>query len=55
MKKYVYKKVPIIAGMQFGTNDNKLHKVGYKVIRLTYDSPLCDFLIKQETIKQVIY
>ena len=26
-------KIPIYAGMQFGTNNNKIHKIGYKYIK----------------------
>lgn len=31
------KKVPIFAGMQFGKNDFKIKKIGYKIIEFTYD------------------
>jgi len=31
------KTFPIIAGMKFGTNQNKLKKVGTKIIEFTFD------------------
>jgi hypothetical protein len=52
-------KFPIYAGMKFGTSDNKIKKVGYKIIEFTYDiNPDYEhdkMLIDQQEIKRVIY
>lgn len=48
----------IMAGMKFGTNNNGIKKVGYKLIEFTYDVnpnyPEDKMLISQKEIKRVI-
>lgn len=49
------KKSPIYAAMQFtypGTKNNKMHVVGYKLVRFFYDSPEKDCLIDEKEIKR---
>jgi hypothetical protein len=53
-KFYTDVKIDIIAGMQFGTNDNKLRKVGYEVIRQYFDSAEKDWQIGRQVIKRVM-
>lgn len=48
------KKIPIKAGMPFGSNDYKLRTVGYKIVRFYFDTKEMDCLIGQEEIKRVI-
>jgi hypothetical protein len=50
--------LPICAGMQFAytkgeTKNNKIKKVGYKLVRIYYDSSLKDCCVGQEVVKQV--
>ena len=47
-------KMPIIAGMQFGTSNYKLRKVGYEVFRHYYDTKEMDCQVGSERIKIVI-
>lgn len=54
---YTDVKTPILAGMPFAypkTNNNKIRKVGYEVVRLYFDSPLKDWQVGSERIKRVI-
>lgn len=47
---------PIMAGMQFtypGTKNNKMHEVGYYIVRLTWSHDHA--LVKQKEIKRVFY
>lgn len=54
------KKIPVYAGMKFSngkTVNNKLHKVGYKLVKFTYNvysDGDNSQLIKEETVKTVI-
>ena len=47
-------KMPIIAGMEFGTSNYKLRKVGYEVFRHYYDTKEMDYQVGSERIKRVI-
>jgi len=47
-------KLPIKAGMKFGTTDNKIKKVGYEVYRHYFDTKQKDWQIGSERIKRVI-
>lgn len=47
-------KMPIKAGMKFGTNDYKIKKVGFEVIRQYFDTEQRDWQIGSERIKRVI-
>ena len=35
-------KTPIFAGMEFGTSNYKMRKVGYDIVRLYFDTPEMD-------------
>lgn len=52
---YTDVKMPIIAGMQFGTKDNKLKKVGYDIFRHYFDTPQKDYQVGSERKKRVFY
>lgn len=47
-------KLPIYAGMKFGTSENKIKKVGYEVFRHYFDTEQKDWQIGSEKIKRVI-
>ena len=47
-------KMPIYAGMQFGTNNYKLRKVGYEIFRHYFDNENKDFQVGCERIKRKI-
>ena len=47
-------KLPVYAGMKFGTKDNKIKAVGYEVFRQYFDTPQKDWQIGSERIKRVI-
>jgi hypothetical protein len=53
-KIYTDVKMPVMAGMQFGTNDNKIRKIGYEVYRLYFDSLEKDCQVGNERIKRVL-
>lgn len=45
----------IFAGMEFGTKNYKLKKVGYNIVRIYFDSKEKDLTIGQEKIKTIFY
>lgn len=47
-------KMPIHAGMQFGTNNNKIRKIGYEIFRHYFDTKEKDCQVGSERIKRVI-
>ena len=47
-------KIPVYAGMMFGTNDNKIRKVGHDIYRHYFDSEAKDCQVGSERIKRVI-
>jgi hypothetical protein len=47
-------KMPIFAGMDFKTKNNKMRKVGFEVIRHYFDSDLKDWQVGSERIKRII-
>jgi hypothetical protein len=47
------KKFPIYAGMQFGSNDNRIYKVGYYVMEFIYSHD--NALLSQKEIKRIFY
>jgi hypothetical protein len=47
-------KLPIIAGMEFGTKNYKMKTVGYEVFRHYFDTKEMDMQIGSERIKRVI-
>ena len=51
---YTDVKLPVYAGMQFGTKDNRMRKVGYEVFRQYFDSPNKDYQVGRERIKRVL-
>jgi hypothetical protein len=53
-KYYTDVKLDICAGMQFGTNNYKMRKIGYEVIRQYFDTKEKDFQVGREKIKRVI-
>jgi len=53
-KFYTDVKLPIKAGMQFGTKDYKLKVIGHETIRLYYDSVEKDWQVGREKIKRII-
>jgi hypothetical protein len=46
-------KIPVKAGMQFGSNDYKIRTVGYDTFRHYFDSPEMDCQVGSERIKRV--
>jgi hypothetical protein len=46
--------MPIFAGMEFGTKNYKLRKVGFEVIRQYFDNDVKDFQVGRERVKRVI-
>ena len=46
-------KIPIKAGMQFGTQNYKIRTVGYDIYRHYYDTKEKDMQIGQKRIKRV--
>ena len=46
-------RIPVKAGMQFGTKDYKIRKIGYDVFRHFYDSKEKDMQIGSQRIKRV--
>jgi hypothetical protein len=51
---YTDVKMPIFAGMEFGTKNYKLRKVGFEVIRQYFDNDVKDFQVGRERVKRVI-
>ena len=47
-------KSPVMAGMEFGSTNYKIKKIGYDIIRIYYDSIEKDLTIGQERIKRVL-
>jgi hypothetical protein len=47
-------KIPVYAGMDFLTKNNKMRRVGYEVFRHYYDTPAKDWQVGSERIKRVI-
>jgi hypothetical protein len=50
---YTDVKIPVYAGMQFGTTNYKIRKVGYEVIRQYFDTIEKDWQVGSERIKRV--
>jgi hypothetical protein len=46
-------KTPIFAGMEFGTSNYKMRKVGYDVVRLYFDTPEMDWQVGRQRIKRI--
>lgn len=54
-KYYNEVKEPVIAGMQFGTNNTKMRKIGYDVFRHYYATAEKDgYIIGYERIERVL-
>lgn len=54
MKTYTTRKsIAIRAGMDFATHNNKIRKVGYKVIEFTFNEH--NQLISEKEVKRIIY
>lgn len=54
MKTYTTRKnIAIKAGMDFATGNNKIRKVGYKIVEFTFNK--YDQLIAEKEVKRVIY
>jgi hypothetical protein len=54
MKTYTTrKKIAIRAGIDFATGNNKIRKVGYKVVEFSFNE--YDQLIGEKEVKRVIY
>jgi hypothetical protein len=51
---YTDVKVDVKAGMQFGTSDYKIKKIGYDVFRHYYDNEDKDWQVGSERIKRVL-
>jgi hypothetical protein len=51
---YTDVKVDVKAGMQFGTNNYKIRKIGYDVFRHYYDNEDKDWQVGSERIKRVL-
>jgi len=47
-------KVPIIAGMEFGTKNYKMRTIGYDVFRQYFDTKEKDMQVGVQKIKRVI-
>lgn len=47
-------KMPVMAGMQFGTTNNKIKKIGYDVYRHYFDSPEKDWQVGSERVKRIL-
>jgi hypothetical protein len=47
-------KIPVLAGMQFGTNNYKIRKIGYDIFRHYFDTKEKDCQVGSERIKRVI-
>ena len=51
---YTDVKSPVHAGMQFNTNNYKIRKVGYDIVRIYFDSAEKDCTVGQQRIKRVL-
>ena len=51
---YTDVKMPIFAGMEFGTKNYKIRKVGYEVIRQYFDNDVKDCQVGRQRVKRVI-
>jgi len=51
---YTDVKMPILAGMKFGTSENKIKIVGYEITRLYFDTAQKDWQVGTEKIKRII-
>jgi len=47
-------KIAVSAGMQFGTTNYKIRKIGYDLYRNYFDSPEKDCQVGSEKIKRVL-
>ena len=47
-------KIPVMAGMQFGTANYKIKKIGYDVYRHYFDSPEKDWQVGSERVKRIL-
>lgn len=47
-------KSPVRAGMQFNTNNYKIRKIGYDIVRIYFDSTEKDCTVGQQRIKRVL-
>lgn len=54
-KFYTDVKMPVCAGMQFGTTTYKIRKVGFEVIRQYFDTKDKDWQVGSERMMRVIY
>jgi hypothetical protein len=54
-KIYTDVKIPVLAGMQFGTNNYKIRKIGYDIFRHYFDTKEKDCQVGSERIKRVIH
>jgi hypothetical protein len=48
-------KIPVLAGMQFGTKNIKIRKIGYDIFRHYFDTKEKDCQVGSEKIKRVIH
>jgi len=51
---YTDVKIPVRAGMKFGTTDNKIRTIGYDIYRHYFDSPQKDWQVGSERIKRIL-
>lgn len=53
-KFYTDVKMPICAGMQFRTKNNKIKKIGYEIFRQYFDTEEKDCQVGSERIKRIL-
>lgn len=53
-KFYIDVKTPVKAGMQFGTKDYKIKKIGYDLVRIYFDNQDKDCTIGMERLKRIL-
>ena len=51
---YTKVKIPVMAGMQFGTKNYKIKKIGYDIYVHYFDTNEKDFQVGSEKIKRVL-
>jgi hypothetical protein len=51
---YTDVKIPVMAGMQFGTNNYKMRKIGHDVFRHYFDNDQKDFQVGSVRIKRTL-
>lgn len=51
---YTDVKIPVMAGMQFGTSNYKMKKIGYDVFRHYFDNDQKDFQVGSVRIKRTL-